>query len=238
MKGIINYFEENNLKKLKVTGRTKVKRLPKRAFYDVDTIYKILDDTFICQVGFELEGHVYIIPVNFGRKDDQIFIHGSKKSRMFKLFDSGKEVCISVSLVDGIVLARSAFHHSVNYRSVVIFAEPVEIEDEVEKIEALKTIFEHIMPGRWEDVRKPNKKELEITSVFSFKINEASAKIRTGPAIDDQEDLNLNVWAGVVPINIIAGEPLKNDDLIAGISLPEYLKTYKRKKGKSVYQKI
>ena len=226
------------MRKLKITGRTKVKRLPKRAFYDVDTIYKILDDTFICQVGFELEGQVYIIPLNFGRKDDQIFIHGSNKSRMFKLFNSGKEVCVSVSLADGIVLARSAFHHSVNYRSVVIFAEPAKVQNEIEKLEALKTIFEHIMPGRWEDVRKPNKKELEVTSVFSFKINEASAKIRTGSAIDDKEDLNLNVWAGVVPLKIIAGEPINNDDLNEGILLPEYLKEYKRKKEKSVNQKI
>ena len=216
------------MKKLNITGRTKVKRLPKRAFYDIETIYKILDDAFVCNVGFEIGGQVNIIPVNFGRKDNQLFIHGSKKSRMFKSFESGKDICISVSLIDGIVLARSAFHHSVNYRSVIIFANPVKIADENEKREALKIILEHIMPGRWNDARQPNKKELDATSVFSFKIDEASAKIRTGPAVDDEEDLNLNVWAGVLPLKTVPGEPVNNDDLNDGILIPGYLINYKK----------
>lgn len=216
------------MKKLNITGRTKVKRLPKRAFYDIETIYKILDETFVCQAGFEIDGQVYIIPVNYGRKDNRIFIHGSKKSRMFKSFESGKDICISVSLIDGIVLARSAFHHSVNYRSVIIFANPVKIADENEKREALKIILEHIMPGRWNDARQPNKKELDATSVFSFKIDEASAKIRTGPAVDDEEDLNLNVWAGVLPLKTVPGEPVNNDDLNDGILIPGYLINYKK----------
>ena len=216
------------MKKLNITGRTNVKRLPKRAFYDIETIYKILDETFVCQAGFEIDGQVYIIPVNYGRKDNRIFIHGSKKSRMFKSFESGKDICISVSLIDGIVLARSAFHHSVNYRSVIIFANPVKIADENEKREALKIILEHIMPGRWNDARQPNKKELDATSVFSFKIDEASAKIRTGPAVDDEEDLNLNVWAGVLPLKTVPGEPVNNDDLNDGILIPGYLINYKK----------
>ena len=222
------------MRKLTVTSRTKVNRLPKRAAYDLETIYKILDDTFICQVGFKIDGKVYIIPTAFGRKDNYIFIHGSKKSRMLKSFESGEDVCISVSLIDGIVLARSAFHHSVNYRSVIIFAKPEKILEDDDKSEALNTILEHIMPGRWEDVRKPNKKELEVTSVFSFKIDEASAKIRNGRAIDDKEDLSLNVWAGVLPLKTIALDPVDNNDLNDGISIPGYLNVYKRKKEKNV----
>ncbi len=222
------------MKNIAITKRTKIKRLPKRGAYDKETIYGILDDSFVCQVGFKIDEQVYIIPTNFGRKDNQIFIHGSKKSRMLKSFESGEDVCISISLIDGLVLARSAFHHSVNYRSVIIFAKPVMVEGENEKSEALKIILDHIMPGRWEDVRKPNKKELEATSVFSFKIDEASAKIRTGPAIDDKEDLNLNVWAGVLPIKTIASEPENNNDLKDNILIPEYIETYKRKMEENV----
>lgn len=216
------------MKRLNITGRTRVKRLPKRAFYEIETIYKILDDTFVCQVGFEIGGQVYIIPVNFGRKLDQIFIHGSKKSRMLKSFESGKDVCISVSLIDGIVLARSAFHHSVNYRSVVIFSKPVKVVSENEKREALETILEHIIPGRWADVRKPNKKELEATSVFSFKIDEASAKIRNGSVVDDKEDLDLNIWAGILPLKLISTEPVRDNLLRDDILIPDYLKAYKK----------
>ncbi len=218
------------LKNLKITGRTKIKRLPKRASYDLDIIYNILDDTFICHLGFKINGNVYIIPTNFGRKDNQIFIHGSKKSRMIKSFESGEDVSISISLIDGIVLARSAFHHSVNYRSVVIFAKPEKIENEDDKKKALNVIMNHILPGRWEDVRKPNKKELDATSVFSFKIDEASAKIRNGPAVDDKEDLNLNVWAGILPLEIYAGEPVKDELLKDSISIPEYINNYKKEK--------
>lgn len=216
------------MKRLNITGRTRVKRLPKRAFYEIETIYKILDDTFVCQAGFEIGGQVYIIPVNFGRKLDQIFIHGSKKSRMLKSFESGKDVCISVSLIDGIVLARSAFHHSVNYRSVVIFSKPVKVVSENEKREALETILEHIIPGRWADVRKPNKKELEATSVFSFKIDEASAKIRNGSVVDDKEDLDLNIWAGILPLKLISTEPVRDNLLRDDILIPDYLKAYKK----------
>lgn len=226
------------MNKLNITGRTKVKRLPKRAFYDTETIYKILDDTFLCHVGFEIGEQVNMIPVNYGRKDNQIFIHGSKKSRMLKSFESGKDVCISVSMIDGIVLARSAFHHSVNYRSVVIFASPVKIVNENEKSEALKVIFDHIMPGRWEDVRKPDKKELEATSVFSFRIDEASAKIRSGPVVDEKEDLDLNIWAGILPLKTIPAEPIRDEGLDDTILIPEYINLFKRKKENNADKKI
>jgi len=222
------------LKNLNITNRTKVNRLPKRAAYDTETIYNILDETFICQVGFKIDGQVYIIPTAFGRKDDHIFIHGSKNSRMLNSIKKGEDVCISVTLADGLVLARSAFHHSINYRSVIIFSIGKENIEPDKKTEALKIILEHIIPGRWNDIRKPNQKELNATSVFSFKIDEASAKIRSGSIIDDKEDLDLNVWAGVLPLEVVPKEPVKDEGLNKSILLPEYIINYKRKKGKNV----
>ncbi len=218
------------MKKLNITSRTKINRLPKRASYDTNLIYKILDESFICQIGFKINGQVYIIPTAYGRKDDIIYIHGSKNSRMLKSFESGEGICVSITLVDGIVLARSAFHHSINYRSVIIFGKPEAITDEGGKNKALEIIMNHLVPGRWNEIRKPNEKELNSTSVFSLRITEASAKIRTGPAIDDKEDLNLKVWAGVLPLNIIAEEPVRNLDLEDDILLPDYLKHYSRQR--------
>ena len=212
------------MKKLNITNRTKIDRLPERASYDTETIYNILDDAFICSIGFKIDGQVYIIPTIFGRKDNRLFIHGSKKSRMLNSIKTGEDISINVTLVDGLVLARSAFHHSVNYRSVIIFSRGEEIIDPNEKTEALKTIFDHILPGRWNDVRKPNNKELSDASVFAFKIDEASAKIRTGPPIDDNEDLNLNIWAGVLPLKNVFQEPVRDEGLNENIFLPEYLK--------------
>ncbi len=216
------------MKQFNITERTKIKRLPERASYDKDTVYKILDETFICHIAFLIGGKVNIIPTIFGRKDDMIFIHGSKNSRMLKSFVSGEDICFSVTIADGIVLARSAFHHSVNYRSVVIYGKPEEITGEDGKIKALEIIMRHLMPGRWEEVRNPSSKELNITSVFSLKIDEASAKIRGGPATDDKEDLGLNVWAGVLPLKTVAGEPVGNPDMKQNIALPGYLRRYKK----------
>ena len=211
------------MKELTITERTKIKRLPKRAAYDTVTIYSILDEAFICHVGFKIKEQVYIIPTAYGRKDDFLFIHGSQKSRMLNSIKNGEDICISVTLTDGIVLARSAFHHSINYRSVIIFSKGEEIIESAEKTEALKVIIDHIMPGRWEDVREPNKKELKATSVFKFKIDEASAKVRTGPPVDDEEDLRLNVWAGVLPLRVTAEKPVKDSYLGDDVLLPEYL---------------
>jgi nitroimidazol reductase NimA-like FMN-containing flavoprotein (pyridoxamine 5'-phosphate oxidase superfamily) len=214
------------LTKLNVTGRTKVNRLPKRASYDQNIIYNILDNSFVCHVAFKTDNQINIIPTIYGRKDDKIFIHGSKKSRMLKSFETGEEICISATLVDGIVMARSAFHHSINYRSVIIFGRPEKIETQADKERALQIIFDHFIPCRWNDIRKPNKKELEVTSVFSINISEASAKTREGGPIDDKEDLDLNVWAGVMPLKIISTLPVKSEDLKHGIDLPEYLKKF------------
>ena len=214
----------NKKDQINISSRTKVNRLPKRASYDSDIIYKILDESFLCQIGFTIEGQTYIIPTLFGRKDDLIFIHGSQNSRMLKSFKAGEDICISVTLVDGIVLARSAFHHSVNYRSVILFGKPEEITGKEEKTNALEIIMNHIVPGRWDEIRKPNNKELNITSVFSLRINEASAKIRTGPPVDDKEDYDLNVWAGVIPMNIVYGKPERDSALRENISPPGYIK--------------
>ncbi len=212
---------------LKVTKKTKVKRLPKRASYDRNVIYDILDNNFICHIAFNIEGQPYIIPTVYGRKDDKIYIHGLKTNRMFNSFKSENDVCISVTLVDGIILARSAFHHSANYRSVIMFAKPELISEAENKLEALKNIMEHFIPGRWAETRKPNKKELTATSVYSFKIDEASAKIREGGANDDAEDMDLNIWAGVIPLKVTSGNPIKDDNLSNNIKLPDYLKEFK-----------
>ncbi len=190
----------------------------------MEAINKILDGAFVCQIGFMYEGQVNIIPTLYGRKENLIFFHGSKNSRMFKSFSSGQDICVSITLLDGLVLARSAFHHSVNYRSVIIYGKPDEILDREEKTKALQAIMEHIIPGRWNEVRKPSEKELDLTSVFSIKIDEASAKIREGDAVDDKDDYNLNVWAGIIPIKTLYDEPLKDKLLKEEISFPDYLK--------------
>jgi uncharacterized protein len=209
------------------TKRTKVSRIPKRASYDRKTIYDILDAAFVCHIAFVINNQAFIIPTIFGRKDDLIFIHGSKNSRMLKSFSSGEDICIAVTLIDGIVLARSAFHHSVNYRSVIIFGKPEKIFNKDEKTKAMEIIMNHIVPVRWNEIRKPNGKELNSTSVFSIKINEASAKIRTGGASDEKEDYLLNVWAGILPLKIVSGKPIRDPGLQKNISLPEYIKNYK-----------
>ncbi len=215
------------MKDQKITYRTKINRQPKRASYDRETIFNILDSSFICHVGFKIEDEVYIIPTAFGRKDNTIFIHGSLKSRMLNALKAGDDICITVTLLDGIVLARSAFHHSFNYRSVVIFSKGKEIIGNNKKLNSLKIISDNIIPGRWEDVRQPNEKELNATSVFEFKIDEASAKIRTGAPIDEKEDYDLKVWAGIIPIKTTLSDPIKDPALNENILFPDYLKHYK-----------
>ncbi len=209
--------------KIEVTEKSKIKRLAKRAVYDFENIAKILDESFVCHIGFSINGQPFVIPTCYGRKDDGIFFHGSKGSGMLEHIKTGAEICVTITLVDGIVLARSAFHHSINYRSVVIFGKAKELNDPSEKTEALKVITEHIIPGRWDDVRKPNEKELNATSVFSLKINEASAKVREGGPIDDKEDMNLKIWAGVLPLLIESKKPIRDKNLKDEIQTPYYL---------------
>jgi nitroimidazol reductase NimA-like FMN-containing flavoprotein (pyridoxamine 5'-phosphate oxidase superfamily) len=180
---------------------------------------------FYCHVSFVQENQPFIIPTIHTRIEDKLFLHGAKASRMLKHIASGNELCISITIMDELVLARSVFHHSMNYRSVVIFGKGEEVKNEKEKLVALKAITEHLIPGRWEDARKPNKKELNATTVVSIKIDEASAKIRNGPPLDDEEDYNLPVWAGILPLLKGFGEPIMDPKLNTKIPLPDYLKS-------------
>jgi len=210
------------------TERTKLKRLPKRGHFDRETVYAILDEGFICHVGFAPQGQPFVIPTGYARVDDKLYIHGSQASRMLRTLSGGLDACVTVTIVDGLVLARSAFHHSINYRSVVIFGRATIVEDREEKIAALVALSEHIVRGRWADVREPNEEELIKTTVLELPLVEASAKVRTGPPIDDEEDYALPMWAGVVPLSLQAGTPINDPRLPEGIEVPGYARNYKR----------
>ena len=211
------------------TARTTVKRLPKRGNYDRETINAILDEAFICHVGFAVDGQPYVIPTGYARVGDDLYIHGSSASRMLRNLSQGVSVCVTVTLVDGLVLARSAFHHSINYRSVVVLGTAEPVSEPAEKDKALEAITEHIVPGRWADVRWPTELELKATTVLKLPINEASAKIRTGDPVDDEEDYAMNVWAGVLPLTVQTGEPLADKRADPSIQPPSYVTDYKRR---------
>lgn len=210
------------------TKRTTVKRIPKRGHYDRETIDAILDEGFICHVGFVADGQPFVIPTGCARIGDELYIHGSAASRMLRELSRGVEVCVTVTLLDGLVLARSAFHHSMNYRSVVILGKAELVTDADEKYKALEALTEHFVPGRWNDVRWPTDLELKATSVLKLPITEASAKIRTGDPVDDDEDYSMNVWAGVIPLKLTPAEPIPDAKLADGISLPEHVAKYSR----------
>jgi uncharacterized protein len=210
------------------TEKTRVRRLPKRGHYDPETVSAILDEAFICHVGFVVDGQPYVIPTGFARVDGHIYIHGSSASRMLRSIAEGVDVCLTVTLVDGLVLARSAFHHSINYRSVVILGKAELVEDVDEKNKALEAFTEHIVPGRWADVRWPTDLELKATTVLKLPIHEASAKIRTGGPIDDEEDYELDVWAGVLPLKLVAVEPIADEKCNFRSAVPEYISKYQR----------
>lgn len=212
------------------TERTSLKRLPKRGVYDRELVYRILDEGFICHVSFAMEGQPFVIPTGYARIDDQLFIHGSQVSRTLRTLSSGIDVCVAVTLVDGLVLARSAFHHSVNYRSVVMFGRAAVVEERAAKLAALFAFSEAVIPGRWNDVREPTEQELKATTVLSLPLVEVSAKVRTGPPLDDEEDYALNVWAGVLPLKLVAGEPISDPRLPRNIEPPAYTLHYTREK--------
>jgi len=212
------------------TERTQVCRLPKRGVYEREAVYRILDEGLVCHVGFVAEGKPVVIPTGYGRERDTLYIHGSSASRMFRALGKGADVCITVTLVDGLVLARSAFHHSMNYRSVVIFGRATVLEDPAAKREALRAFTEHVARGRWQEIRQPTEKELQATTVLAIPLKEVSAKVRTGPPIDDEEDYALRVWAGVLPFEPMAGTPLPDDRLPREIAVPEYVRKYTRKR--------
>jgi nitroimidazol reductase NimA-like FMN-containing flavoprotein (pyridoxamine 5'-phosphate oxidase superfamily) len=210
------------------TDRTKLKRLPKRGHFDRETVYSILDEGFICHVGFTVDGQPFVIPTGYARAGDKLYIHGSQASRMLRSLAGEIDACATVTIVDGLVLARSAFHHSMNYRSVLILGRASLVDDPVEKYDALLALSEHIVRGRWADVREPTEQEMAQTTVLKLPIEEASAKIRTGPPLDDEEDYALPIWAGVVPLKLVAGEPVKDPRLTADVPVPEYAAHYKR----------
>ncbi len=211
------------------TTKTRINHLPKRGNYERETIYRILDEALICHVGFVANGQPYVIPINFARVDDTIVLHGAKASRLLKHIEAGNSVCVEVTIVDGLVLARSVFHHSVNYRSVVLFGKGQAIEEDEKKIEALRAVSEHLIPGRWDEARLPNRKELHATRVVSIKIDEASAKVRLGPPVDEQEDYLLPVWAGILPLQEVPFLPVQDELQSQDLVLPKYIAQYSRK---------
>jgi uncharacterized protein len=210
------------------TVRTRLVREADRAVYDRAAAYKILDEGFICHVGFAVDGQPFVIPTGYGRVGDDLYIHGSAASRMLRNLDQGVAVCVTVTLLDGLVLARSIFNHSMNYRSVVVLGTARAVQDRGEKLEALRLLSEHILPGRWADSRQPNEKEIKATLVMRLPIAEFSAKVRQGPPVDDEEDYAFSTWAGVIPLSMVAGEPVDDHRLMAGVVAPEYARRYSR----------
>jgi nitroimidazol reductase NimA-like FMN-containing flavoprotein (pyridoxamine 5'-phosphate oxidase superfamily) len=199
------------------TPRTKVRRLSKRAVYDKALVHEILDEAFICHLGFTVDAQPYVIPTLYARSGDLLYIHGSGASRMLKTLAQGVDVCASVTLVDGYVLARSAFHHSMNYRSVVILGRARLVSEPAERLEALRTMTNHMVPQRWEELRAPNELELKQTLVLALPLEEVSAKVRVGPPVDDEEDYASPVWAGVVPIHTQLGEPIADGRVLPNV---------------------
>lgn len=199
----------------RTTARTRVTRIPKRAVYDKAQVHAILDEGFLCHVGFVVEQQPYVIPTGYVRADEKLYIHGSAASRMLRTLDQGVEVCVTVTLVDGFVLARSVFHHSMNYRSVAMLGTAWAVTERDEKLDALHRFTNHIVPGRWEEARQPTEQELKATLVLMLPLEEVSAKVRTGPPIDDEEDYALPIWAGLVPIHLRAEKPVPDERILS-----------------------
>ena len=208
---------------MELTERSRLRRLPNRGSHEMATIHAILDAGFLAHVGFQTNGQPFVIPTLYGRDEDKLYLHGSAASRMLTELGIGFPACVTVTLVDGLVLARSAFHHSMNYRSVVAFGTARKIDDPAQKTRALRIISEHVVAGRWEEVRSPTERELKATSVLEFSIEEASAKVRTGPPLDDEEDYNLPVWAGILPLRLEAKTPIPDSRLAENTEVPQYV---------------
>ena len=213
---------------LQPTARTTLRRLPRRGVFDRAAVNAILDEGLVCHVGFAVEGQPFVIPTTYARQDDRLAIHGSAASRMLRTLAGGVPVCVTVTLLDGLVLARSAFHHSMNYRSVVVLGTAREVTDPAEKAAALDAIVEHVMRGRSGQVRPPNPVEMKATSVLTLPIDEASAKVRTGPPVDDEEDYALPCWAGLLPLALVPGAPVPDPRLLPGVPIPENVSAYRR----------
>jgi hypothetical protein len=213
---------------LQPTPRTSLRRLPARGVFDRAAVNAILDEALVCHVGFAVEGQPFVVPTTYARLDDRLAVHGSSASRMLRTLAGGVPACVTVTLLDGLVLARSAFHHSMNYRSVVVLGTAVEVTDPAAKEAALDAIVEHVMRGRTADVRRPTPLELKATTVLSLPIDEASAKIRSGPPVDDEEDYALPCWAGVLPLALVPGTPVPDPGLRAGTPVPANVSAYRR----------
>src|SRR5579872_1795970 len=211
-----------------VTDRTRVIREPQRGVFDREAIYKILDEGFICHVGFAVDGQPFVIPTMYARVGDAIYFHGAAGSRMLRNVSAGIPVCVTVTLVDGLVLERWVFNHSMNYRSVVALGKATLVDAGAEKLEALRGFTEKILPGRWEEARQPNEKELKATSILRLELNEVSAKVRVGPPEDDAEDYALGIWAGVLPMEVKAGAPVRDERCDGAIPVPDYIRDYRR----------
>ena len=208
---------------LTVTPRTRVRRVPKRAVYDRATVEAILDEGLVCHLAFTHMGQPFCIPTIHARHGDVVYLHGSSASRMMRTLAAGAPACLTVTHVDGLVLARSAFHHSLNYRSAMLLGTLRVVEDPDEKNVALEALTERLVPGRWPEIRWPSRKELKATSVLAFALDEASAKVRTGGPVDDEPDYALPVWAGVVPLAVQPGAPVPDERLPAGTAVPEHV---------------
>jgi uncharacterized protein len=204
------------------TSRTRVVREAHRAVYDRNAIYNILDEAFVCHVGFSTDGQPFVIPTMFARVGDAIYFHGSAASRMLRSLGDGLTVCITVTLTDGLVLARSVFNHSMNYRSVVALGHATLIQEPSEKLQALRAFTEKLIPGRWNDARRPNDQELKATSILRLPLTEVSAKVRTGAVEDDAEDYSLRVWAGIIPMHLVMDAPQRDDRCDPAIPTPAY----------------
>ncbi|PKB72483.1 MAG: flavin-nucleotide-binding protein [SAR202 cluster bacterium Io17-Chloro-G6] len=210
---------------LKKTPRTKLVRNPKRAEYDRTVVNEIIDATPLCHVSYIIDGRPYVTPTLQWREGEMIYWHGSSASRFLRQI-VGKDVCLAVTHFDGLVLARSAFHHSINYRSVMLFGEAVKIED-AQKDELLQSFVENLIPGRWEQLRPMTAQEAKATTVFSMPIDEGSAKVRTGPPVDDEEDYSLPIWAGVLPISQVLQVPVPDPKNLKGLEVPSHIRDYK-----------
>lgn len=210
------------------TERTQVRRLPARGAYDSETIFRILDEGLVCHIGFVADGQPFVIPTGYARAGETLYIHGSAASRMLRTLSAGVQICVTVTLLDGLVLARAAFHHSMNYRSVVILGHATLVEDPDEKMKALTAFTNHIVHRRWDDVRHPTEAEMKATAVLALPLKECSAKVRTGPPKDDDADYSLPIWAGVVPLKLVPGSPISDPALKLPLEPPAYAKNYTR----------
>ena len=213
---------------LPTTQRSKLKRLPQRGSQERELIYSILDEGLVAHVGFVSAHQPFVIPMAYGRKGDRLYLHGASVSRLLKTLEQGADVCFTVTILDGLVIARSLFHHSMNYRSVVLFGKAQLVKDPKEKMQALQALTEQMIAGRWQEARLPNNQELQATKVLSFSIQEGSAKVRTGEPKDDLEDYSLSFWAGELPLQLTVGVAIPESKLAAGIPIPQNIARYQR----------